>query len=60
MNDLFMTQRDDSDQNRNTLTLSIKLTNKEIVAVTDLFSLVNQCPHQAIWPYTDQSVGRVH
>ena len=25
-----------------------------------LFSLVNQCPHQAIQPHTDQSAGRAH
>ena len=27
----------------------------EYVAATDLFPLANQCPHQAIWPHTDQS-----
>ena len=29
-------------------------------AFTGLFSLANQCPRQAIWPHTDQSVGRAH
>ena len=33
---------------------------KNPVAVTDLFSLVNQCPLQGIQPHTDQSVGRAH
>ena len=28
------------------------------VAVTDLFSLAYQCPHQVIRPHTDQSAGR--
>ena len=28
--------------------------------IKDLFSLVNQCPCQAIRPHTDQSAGRVH
>ena len=30
------------------------------VAVTDLFSLANECPRQAIRPQTDQSAGRAH
>ena len=30
------------------------------VAATDLFPFANQCPRQAIWPYTDQSPGRAH
>ena len=31
MNNLFMTWRDDSDQNGNILTLSVKLTNRGII-----------------------------
>ena len=31
------------------------ITTKTVVAVTDLFSLANQCLCQAIWPHTDQS-----
>ena len=30
------------------------------VVATDLFPLANQCPHQEIWPLTDQSPGRAH
>ena len=30
------------------------------VVVTDLFSLANQCPSEAIRPHTDQSAGRTH
>ena len=33
---------------------------KSLATVTDLFSLANQCPRQAIQPHTDQSAGRAH
>ena len=41
-------------KNLNTFNLKRKKLNTQPVAVTDLFSLANQCPRQTIRPHTDQ------